>query len=91
MTSKIFSLSLHSLPNQLKGMTPTLPTSHSLCFFSQFSDHRESYVVTKVFDVQQLESNSARPTSDEFNFINDIPANEASAINIFMWTLYPNE
>src|SRR6218665_2912526 len=31
MTSKIFGLSLHSLPNQLKGMT--LPTSHSLCFF----------------------------------------------------------
>ena len=39
-------------------------------------DGRESFVVTKVFDVEQLESDVAATATDDLDFIREIPAAE---------------
>ena len=45
---------------------------------------RESFVVTKAFDVQQLQSPQLDNDEDGLNFINDIPAD---VVRIELWTI----
>lgn len=37
---------------------------------------RESHILSRTFDVEQLETGPATPEDDAINFVNDIPANE---------------
>jgi len=44
------------------------------------SDGRESFVVTKVFDVEQIGSTEQRRATDGLEFINDIPASDVDIV-----------
>ena len=52
-----------------------------------FSDGRESFVVTKVFDVEQIGSTEPRRDTDGLEFINDIPASDVLFITFVKFLL----
>ena len=49
--------------------------SECLCFADR-DGLRESHIMTKTFDVEQLATSPTGPQDDGLNFMNDIPANE---------------
>jgi len=45
---------------------------------SKHRDGRESFVVTKVFDVERLDSDVAAKADDDLDFIREIPITEVA-------------
>ena len=52
---------------------------------------RESHVVSKAFDVNQVESDFVNPEEDSMGFMNDIPGNYVSIVTNMRITLVSTE